>query len=263
MALMLRLSWWQWHRHLEKQELIKVLDARLAEEPSPVSKVLERNAPLSDLVHARVRVEGEYDFAHEVVLRNRRYDGMAGVHVLTPLKIPGEERRLLVSRGFLPLLDSEREVRVKYHTPPHVAFVGLIKEPLTAHLFAPKDPEPLMGKWVDAWLRPDILKIQKQLPYPLLPFYVELMDEEDIGKVREKILTSSSDKEELLSLTTRKVSATPDYTKYSFPISVYDVIVPPGKHLGYVYEWAFMALMTGLICLVLQLRPRRNSIGAS
>lgn len=261
MALMLRLSWWQWNRHLEKQELIKVLDARLHEAPTPLSEVKER--PVSQLVHKRLRVEGEYDFDREVVLRNRRYEGMAGVHVLTPLKIPGEERRLLVSRGFLPLVDAEQAARRKYHSPAGQTFVGLVKEPLTAHLLAPKDPEPTAGSWVDAWLRPDLQKIAKQLPYPLFPFYVELMDEEDLGKVREKILTSSSDKEELLSLSTRKIASTPDYTKYSFPIPVYDVIVPPGKHLGYVYEWGFMALMTGLICFVLQLRPRRNRENSS
>ena len=42
-----------------------------------------------------------------------------------------------------------------------------------------------------------------------------------------------------------------------YPIPVYDTVIPPGRHLGYVFEWAVMALMTFLICLILQFkRPK-------
>jgi hypothetical protein len=39
-----------------------------------------------------------------------------------------------------------------------------------------------------------------------------------------------------------------------YPFPAYDTTPPPDIHIGYVYEWAFMALLTFLIGLVLQFR---------
>jgi surfeit locus 1 family protein len=255
---MLRLSWWQWERHNWKQGVIRELDSRLALPPAPLETLLEADS-IRELPYRRAWVEGEFDYSREVVLQNRRHEQMAGVFLLTPLKLRGSGQYVLVNRGFIPLSQAAPDVRAQYRPSGPVRFVGLLKESAFRKFMSPRDGDTGPGKpWVDRWLRVDLGKISQQLPYPLLPLYAELMDEPDIQKVRERIVSSRSEKEELLSLASRDIARPPDLSKYTFPIPAYDIIVPPGRHLGYVFEWAFMALATVLMCLILQLRPPRN-----
>jgi surfeit locus 1 family protein len=75
-----------------------------------------RRAPPVDLTSARrvtnldagrpVIARGTYDFAHEVVVMGRVLEGTPGVHVLTPLRLAGSDRAVLVNRGFVPAPDA-------------------------------------------------------------------------------------------------------------------------------------------------------------
>jgi hypothetical protein len=50
-----------------------------------------------------------------------------------------------------------------------------------------------------------------------------------------------------------------DSPDVQYPIPTYDITPPPDIHLGYVYEWAFMALLTVAIGIIMQLkRPKLN-----
>ena len=40
----------------------------------------------------------------------------------------------------------------------------------------------------------------------------------------------------------------------AYPIPTFDTTPPPDIHLGYVYEWAFMALLTISIGLIMQFK---------
>lgn len=270
---MVRLAFWQWDRHEEKQNFITAMNARLELDPTPLSQLLETAGLTSNainldqvesLLHQRVTVQGEYDFEKEVVLRNRRLDGAAGVYVLTPLKIGGSDHWVIVNRGFIPLSRSNRDARKQFREQAHASFIGLLKEGSTAAALAPKDPPTGPNlPWVDAWLRVDLEKISAQLPYPLLPFYVEVMSTVDPSSAAKEIVKSSAGREELLflGLNERDAGNRPDYDPaLNYPIPAFDTVIPAGRHLGYVYEWSIMAVMTLLIGLVLQLRPPRVSI---
>lgn len=52
--------------------------------------------------YQRVRLHGAYDAARQFLLDNMTQDSVAGVHVLTPLRMT-DGRFVLVNRGFLPL----------------------------------------------------------------------------------------------------------------------------------------------------------------
>jgi surfeit locus 1 family protein len=258
-AGMLRASYWQWERHLEKQGYIAQMTDRLKIAPVPVESV--RDTPAEELFYRRVEVSGEYDFAHEMVLRNRRLEEEAGVYVLTPLKITGSDRMVIVNRGFLPL--QYQNARQEFQRETQASFVGLIKEPLTRRLFAPSDPPTGEGApWVDAWLRVDLAKMQRQLPFPIEPFYLEIMNTTDPEKAQEKIVTSSAGREELLVMGMAQLG---EHTKTArpltdYPVPVFDTVIPAGRHFGYVFEWAIMALATLITCIIIQLRPRRQPV---
>ncbi len=49
----------------------------------------------------RVEVRGAYVAAPQFLLDNMLHDGVAGYHVLTPLRVEGSTRRLIVNRGWV------------------------------------------------------------------------------------------------------------------------------------------------------------------
>lgn len=257
---MLRLSYWQWQRHLSKIEYIKVLQQRLEMPVSNINEILEKNTDLAQIAYRRLNIEGEYDFSKEIVLRNRRLDDIPGVYILTPLKITGRNEYILVSRGFAPLGYTTQDKRHIFQKNAPKKFLGLIKDAQEKRIFAPSDPESGNGApWVDSWLRVDIKKISLQLPYPLLPFYAEVMTAENTSDTQAKILTAKSGRDDMFFLAGKSgiPAAVKEEDLAKYPVAVYDTVIPPARHLGYVFEWAIMALMTFLICLILQFkRPK-------
>lgn len=255
-ALFLRLSYWQWERNLQKQNYIKIMDARLA---APIENlenfVINKNTDWAEVIHRRVNVKGTFDFEHEMVLRNRMYEKSPGFHVITPLKIDNTQGYILVDRGFIPFSKGSPEDRKAFQDKAHANFVGLVKESTTKKIFAPNDPESGPGHWVDAWLRVDVPNIAKQLPYTLLPVFLEIMGETEAEVTSKNLVKDSTGREEMFIPLKGDLVQGPDTEPNAkYPIPSPDTVVPPGRHLGYVWEWGFMAFMTFVICLILQLR---------
>ncbi|HQS98984.1 MAG: hypothetical protein B7Y26_01365 [Hydrogenophilales bacterium 16-64-46] len=97
--LTLWLGNWQSGRAEEKRAMQVRVDAAMREPPVHVgAEALDRVSVLD----RRIEVTGRFDDAHTILLDNRVYQGRAGYHVLTPLRIEGGTRALLVNRGWLP-----------------------------------------------------------------------------------------------------------------------------------------------------------------
>jgi cytochrome oxidase assembly protein ShyY1 len=252
---MLIMSYWQWCRHQQKLIIIDNFNKRLEEPPLEFESL---GADWDGLIHRRAIISGTYDFDHEMILRNRRYKSSPGVLVLTPLHLDSGKGTVVVNRGFIPLNRSVGEARSAFRSDQHARFIGLIKANEVPKMLAPQDPEVIKGgPWIDAWLRVDLVKIQKQLPYPILPVYLEVMEDESLEKTKERIVHTDAGQDELLTLAGREAIHPQDLSNEKFPIPMYDTIVPAGRHLGYVYQWALMALITFLAGVILQLRPPR------
>ena len=132
-GLMVRASFWQWSRHNEKLVLRQTLEQRIAQTPESYTAINAIDPAQEE--YKRVRVSGEYDFANEIILRNRRFKSIAGVFVITPMLLDNSSKHILVSRGFIPLPDSELPNRVKFQTPQKESFTGLIKKSLERGFF--------------------------------------------------------------------------------------------------------------------------------
>ena len=257
---MLRMSYWQSERHEWKLGLIQDLRSRLE---LPVEDLtLLAQSPSNDWkkdIFRRVRLSGNYDFQHEMLLRNRKFKKAMGVHAITPLHIDGTDLHVLVDRGFIPLSKSALDVRRAFQKPEHVEFTGLIKESSLQKFMAPADPKSGSGHpWVESWLRVDVESMQRQLPYTVLPIFLEIVETQDAKAVEQSIVDeSTSGRDEMFFLNGQQQLGsleTEDVGNGKYPIPVFDTVIPPGRHLGYIYEWAAMAVMTFLICLILQLR---------
>ncbi|WP_181446952.1 SURF1 family cytochrome oxidase biogenesis protein [Streptomyces sp. NTH33] len=100
---MIRLGFWQLHRHEHKVALNEVISASLAAEPVPAESL---TAPGATVEHAdlyrRVTAKGHFDTADEEVVRRRtNTDGDVGYHVLTPFVLE-DGKVLMVNRGWVP-----------------------------------------------------------------------------------------------------------------------------------------------------------------
>lgn len=101
--VMIRLGFWQLHRHEHKVALNEVIAASLAADPVPVESLTAPGATVkrTDL-YRKVTAKGRFDTANEEVVRRRtNADDKVGYHVLTPFVLENG-RVLLVNRGWVP-----------------------------------------------------------------------------------------------------------------------------------------------------------------
>jgi surfeit locus 1 family protein len=220
------LGLWQLARLGERRALNAQIRARLE-----LPLLTLTGAPITDaaaLDYRRVTASGVYDFANEIVLKNRAYQGTPGVHVLTPLRIADGHAAVLVDRGWIPYEQSAPEARAVYHAPTgEVTVAGLARLPQTrASFLLPADPTP--GPDLprpDAWYWVNLEQIQAQLSYSVLPVFIEL-------------------------------EAQPDKTQ--LPITGYEVDLTDGPHLSYAIQWFALAAIAVAGPLVYWRQQRRR-----
>jgi surfeit locus 1 family protein len=160
-----------------------------------------------------VTVTGEYDDSQEVALRNQAHDGRWGVNLLTPLRIAGTDRAVLVDRGWIPAEDYTSGAWEKYREPGTVNVHGVIRRSQAKPDFGRRgDPTPAPGEFIPAWNLVNVESIDVQTSYDLLPVYI-------------------------------KQSPDPAWTGLPFR-SQPKLELTEGSHLGYAIQWfAFAALL--------------------
>ncbi|WP_255952688.1 SURF1 family cytochrome oxidase biogenesis protein [Streptomyces odontomachi] len=101
--VMIRLGFWQLHRHEHRVAQNQLISDALGAPPVPAERLTSPGHAVShDELYRRVTATGTYDTAHEVVVRRRtNADEQVGFHVLTPLDLR-DGRVLLVNRGWIP-----------------------------------------------------------------------------------------------------------------------------------------------------------------
>jgi cytochrome oxidase assembly protein ShyY1 len=113
-AIGIALGQWQLRRAAEKDDIAARMAVRAAEAP------LQLEAPVRDpaaLEFRHVRLRGEFLPKWTIYLDNRPYRGMAGFEVVTPLKIAGSDRHILVDRGWVARDPADRTHLPRIETP--------------------------------------------------------------------------------------------------------------------------------------------------
>ena len=102
----------------------------------------------------RLYARGVYDYEHERLWRGRSYQGVPGVGLVTPLRLP-DGAGVLVDRGWVPSPDA-------YHVDERA-----YREADTADVLGLGMPAPRGRGDVDP------AKLRDSVPYPLLPFVLQ------------------------------------------------------------------------------------------
>jgi surfeit locus 1 family protein len=170
-AVCIRLGIWQ----LDRLEQRRAFNAQF--ESARALPVLDLNQELpqeiAEMEWRAVEVNGEYDFTNQVAVRNQYYGTEYGYHLLTPLRFDGEA--VLVDRGWIPAEGNAgpSDWR-KYDEGDKTHVLGQIRRgQAKPAIGGVADVLPEDGGRLDVWNNADVARIASQMPYPILPVYIQ------------------------------------------------------------------------------------------
>ena len=178
-VLCVRLGIWQ----LDRLEGRRAFNAQVESMRALPVLNLDQDGPdsIQDMEWRAVQLRGHYDFENQIAIRNQYYGGQYGYHLLTPILSNG--MAVLVDRGWIPADgNSAPDDWHKYDEVGEVNLFGQIRlgqgKPAIGGV---ADALPENGTRLEIWNNADVARIAGQLPYPILPVYVQLdTDAEDI-----------------------------------------------------------------------------------
>jgi cytochrome oxidase assembly protein ShyY1 len=166
----IELGFWQLRRLTQTEASNRAYRQGMVVTPKRVEDVIGTTDAGSSLLYARVTATGTYDTAHEVILYGRSSrEHQPGNHVLTPLRLP-DGQAILIDRGWVPFGDDVPPIEAAAPPGGMLTVTGLL---------APTEPggSPQTGP-TTTYTRVDLDQIGRQLPYPLLPDWMELQAQE-------------------------------------------------------------------------------------
>lgn len=167
-AATVSLGFWQWDRARQRNALHEAIAARAALPPLAAADLLAAGAEPARLLHRPVAVRGTWLPQHTVFLDNRQMNGLPGFYVVTPLRLEGSERVLLVQRGWAPRNFTRREELPKVDTPAGTVAVAGRLAPPPAKLYAfDKEEKGAIRQNLD------LDRFRAETGLPLLPLSVQ------------------------------------------------------------------------------------------
>ncbi|MCB1758228.1 MAG: SURF1 family protein [Gammaproteobacteria bacterium] len=218
--LFVALGFWQLERAAEKRSLAETLSNRIDAPAIALSTLLQ---PANELRYRTIKARGRLLQEKTVYIENRKHQGRNGFHVITPLRIDGEQRQLLVNRGWVAARGQ--------NLPPEIA-TPTAELSVTGRVDVPSAPALELqfqaGETTRIWPYLTLKHYTVWSGLELYPFILLQTDDDDAGFVREWPRPATED----------------------------------GMHIGYAIQWfAFAAIVLaiwGKLSLVRQ-RPGSNA----
>lgn len=180
-TVMVLLGGWQWSRYEQRAAVNARIDAAERETAAPLAEVLTAPPagspvgppPPDDTVWLLVTATGQYDPAHEILIRGRTVSGQVGFEVLTPLVLP-DGSAVLVDRGWVPPGDASTGAHPVVPPAPagQVTVIGRVRPSESGS----RPVETLDG--VVQTRRIHLDTIAPTLPYPIYGAYLQLDTQE-------------------------------------------------------------------------------------
>lgn len=170
-ALCIRLGIWQLDRLEQRRAFNHQVESMKALSPLDLNQDVP--AEIAGMEWRAVQVQGEYDFENQIALRNQYYGSEYGYHLYTPLLFDGQA--VLVDRGWIPAEgNSSPQDWRRYDEPGQVRLTGQVRLGQTKPSFGGvADTLPEDGSKLVLWNNADLARIAGQLPYPVLPIYIQ------------------------------------------------------------------------------------------
>ena len=171
-AVCIRLGIWQLDRLEARRAFNEQVESMRA--LPPLSLDQDASNAIQDMEWRAVQVSGRYDFENQIAIRNQYNGGQYGYHLLTPLLFDG--MAVLVDRGWIPA--DGNSVPQDWRKYDEVGEVNLSGQVRLGHgkpaIGGVADVLPENGARLEIWNNADVTRIAGQLPYPILPVYIQL-----------------------------------------------------------------------------------------
>ncbi|MGR8930757.1 MAG: SURF1 family protein [Gammaproteobacteria bacterium] len=219
-TLLCALGFWQLDRAKQKEQyLLKQREAINAESRNLNEQTI---VDIDAARYHKVVISGSYDVAHQFLVDNQMVEGKIGYLVLTPFFLAGQQKAILVNRGWV---QAGRDRKVL----PDIGFQSKTTEVKGRVNHFPAVGYKLKGAEIptDGW--PSVVQVidpkvlSNKLGYEIAQYQVELDPSEAHGFTR-------------------------DWKLY--------VPVPPEKHLAYAVQWFGLALTLTLLFIWISIRNR-------
>ncbi len=217
--LMISLGLWQFERADYKANLQSLIESKQDAPAIALSEIAENE---DDWLYQPVYQSGQFDDEHQMLLDNQVDNMVAGYSVFTPLKLSNEVG-ILVNRGWLALGASRSElpdISIKLLSQK---INGLLANSPSKGLVLSSNAN-IYEKWPAVLQYIDILEIEKQLNYKLMPMI---------------IIMNKADQTVLKPL----------------PIKIN---MRSEKHTGYAFQWFGLSLALFIIYIVVNTKRDSN-----
>lgn len=215
-VIMLNLGNWQLSRAQEKESRQEQLDL-LSRQPAVAIPTVP--VKLEDFRYRRVEARGVYLPMHTIYLDNKIHQGVAGYHIITPLRIGESSVHVLVNRGWAAA-DRDRSKLPRISTPEGqvvVSGIATSAEQKTLEL----SKEMVSGQ---VWGNLDLERYRSATGLTVQPVMILQQDDVKDGLVRQWVRPDSGS----------------------------------ARNLGYAFQWFAMALAVFIIYLVLSVKRERS-----
>jgi cytochrome oxidase assembly protein ShyY1 len=242
--VMIRLGFWQLHRHEHRVANNNLIAAALSATPVPVESVTHPgfDVPRRDLYKA-VTAKGHFDTAHEVVARHRTAGNTAsggddggggggqeiGYHVITPFVLD-DGRAVLVNRGWVSSGD-DAQAFPRIPAPPagEVTVTGRLRPDETTSATGIRNRKGLPPRQIQLI---SSRLLAADVPEPLVGGYMEMVSVSPGGKPSSPALIPE-----------------PDHSSI-------------GPHLAYAIQWWLFSAMVPVGWVILMRRERADVLAA-
>lgn len=213
------LGYWQLTRAEEKRALQAEYDRRANQPPVELGAEIRAAEALQFF---RVQATGVYETERQILWDNRIHHGVAGYHVITPLRIGTSETRVLVNRGWVPAGADREQLPAIDPLAGEVTVTGTAVVPRAD--FALGELDPLHATRPTIWQQLDLARYAAHSGWRLQPIVLLLDPDRPGGYVRE-------------------------WARLDAGIAV---------HQGYAFQWFALAAAVFVIYVVLLVRARRG-----
>jgi surfeit locus 1 family protein len=177
-VVFIKLGLWQYHKAALKQHIEQAYQASLAKD---VVNLAEHLSAPEVLEYQKVKVTGHYETQYQLLIDNQVEDNQAGFHVITPFKIRGTERYVMVNRGWVKGYD-QHSVTPTFTTPEgDHEITGMLWIPSSKIFSLESKVANANNGFEHVWQHLDMGKFQKIAPIQALSIIVKLDPEQKEG----------------------------------------------------------------------------------
>ena len=153
---------WQLDRRAQRVAVNELAEARM--DAPPARSAAELAADTGSARYRPVELRGTFDFDHEIILTGRSHRGSPGVNLVTPLRVPGNGRAVLVNRGWVYAPDGATVDRSRWREPVDATVRG--------YALTFSDIPGAVSVRPGSVRRLNYDSVAALVPYPLTPVYV-------------------------------------------------------------------------------------------